>query len=143
MVFLRCQQLVFSRARQFIESRRRFRRQHRHHGVVGKFRHLGRQEIHSHLPQFRQRGLVVFSVVFRSCPRCFAALVPLFALFLFFGSRGRLFLRGLLLFVQFPFECGFQIPGAQLSPIQIRVPIEYRGLYRAILAISPLNRVQD
>jgi len=120
-------------------SRRRFRRQHRHHGVVGKFRHLDRQEIHSHLPNFRPTR-----------PRCIFCRIPLSpallrgassALAAFFCLRdsGRLFLEA---------SCcsSVSVRNADLNTRRAAfrhpdsVPCNTR-LYRAILAISPLNRV--
>src|SRR5207249_3551754 len=99
--------------------------------------------MHSHLAEFREGGIVEFSVVLCSCARRLSPLFPLFSLLLLLGSGGRFFLRGLLLLVWFPFECRFQITDAQFSPIQIRVPIERSGLYRAILAIPSVDSVQD
>src|SRR5437016_11031663 len=97
--------------------------------------------MHSHFSQLRQGSVVVLSVVL--CPRlpCFAAFLVLFPFLLFFGSRGWFFLRGLLRLARFPLECCFQVTTAQLSPIQIGIPIECRGLHRSIDAISPLDRV--
>src|SRR6266704_6599684 len=107
IIFLRSQQLVFSRARQLIEGRRRFRRQHRYHGVVRKFWHFDRREIHAHLTEFRECGIVVFSVVLCPCARGFPPLFSLFAFLLFFGSRGRFFLGGFLLLLWLSFGWGF------------------------------------
>src|SRR2546428_776818 len=87
-------------------SWREFRGQHRDHGVVRKFGHLDRDEMHSHLAEFREGGIVEFSVVLCSCARRLSPLFPLFSLLLLLGSGGRFFLRGLLLLVWFPFECG-------------------------------------
>src|SRR5258708_32904206 len=99
--------------------------------------------MHSHLAEFREGGIVVSSVVLGSRSRRCPPPLLLLALFLFFGSGRRFFLGSLLLLVWFPFECGFQITDAHISPIQVRVPIKSGGLYRAILAIPAMDRVQN
>src|SRR5207245_6327837 len=122
-VFLRREQLVFAGARQFIKRGGRFRGQHRDHGVVRKFGHLDRDEMHSHLADFREGGIVEFSVVLCSCARRLSPLFPLFSLLLLLGSGGRVFLRRLLLLFWFLFSCGFYITAAHFSLIHIIVPI--------------------
>ncbi len=142
-ILLRRQKLVLPRAREIIKSGGGFRREHRDHGIVRKFRHLHRHELHAHFFQFREGRLVVLFVVLRSCSRRFPAFLPLLPFFQFFRRRGRLLLRRFLLLVRFFFKISLQITDAQFSPIEIRVPIERGLLHCPILAVRPVNRAQN